>query len=50
MTQDSKVEGVTKTLIGYIATLTFYYAATSSTLQLMKGVHLQDKPRIIANG
>jgi hypothetical protein len=50
ITQDSKVESITKTLRGYIATLTFYHAAASSTLQPMKGVHLQDKPSLIANG
>jgi hypothetical protein len=50
ITQDSKAEGITKTLRGYIATLTFYHAAASSTLQPMKGVLLQDKSRAIANG
>ena len=50
ITQDSKVESITKTLRGYIVTLTFYHAAASSTLQPMKGVHLQDKPSLIANG
>ncbi|KFY17204.1 hypothetical protein V492_00821 [Pseudogymnoascus sp. VKM F-4246] len=34
--QDSKVESITKTLHGYIATLTFYHAAMSSTLQPIK--------------
>ncbi|KFY39482.1 hypothetical protein V494_03965 [Pseudogymnoascus sp. VKM F-4513 (FW-928)] len=34
--QDSKVESITKTLRGYIATLTFYHAAMSSTLQPIK--------------
>jgi hypothetical protein len=50
ITQDSKVEIITKTLRGYIATLTFYHAAASSTLQPIKGVHLQDKSSLIANG
>ncbi|OBT50693.1 hypothetical protein VE04_09070 [Pseudogymnoascus sp. 24MN13] len=40
ITQDSKVESITKTLGGYIATLTFYHAATSSTLQPMKDTKL----------
>lgn len=40
ITQNSKIESITKTLRGYIATLTFYHAAASSTLQPMKGVHL----------
>ncbi|KFY92566.1 hypothetical protein V500_04145 [Pseudogymnoascus sp. VKM F-4518 (FW-2643)] len=40
MTQDSKVESITKSLRGYIATLTFYHAATSSTLQPMKDTKL----------
>ena len=48
--QDSKVEGIMKTLHGYITTLTFYHAAASSTLQPMKGVLLQDKSILIANG
>lgn len=50
ITQDSKVESITKTLRGYIATLTFYHAAASSTLQPMKGVLLQVKSSRIANG
>ncbi|KFY18095.1 hypothetical protein V492_00149 [Pseudogymnoascus sp. VKM F-4246] len=36
ITQDSKVESITKTLRSYIATLTFYHAAASSTLQPLK--------------
>ncbi|ELR10083.1 hypothetical protein GMDG_04483 [Pseudogymnoascus destructans 20631-21] len=40
ITQDSKAEGITKTLRGYIATLTFYHAAASSTLQPMKDTKL----------
>ncbi|KFY03640.1 hypothetical protein V490_00108, partial [Pseudogymnoascus sp. VKM F-3557] len=40
ITQDSKVESITKTLRGYIATLTFYHAAASSTLQPMKDTKL----------
>jgi hypothetical protein len=40
ITQDGKVESIMKTLRGYIATLTFYHAAASSTLQPMKGVYL----------
>lgn len=48
MTQDSKVESITKTLRGYIATLTFYHAAMSSTLRPMKGVYLQDESNLIA--
>jgi hypothetical protein len=47
--QDGKVENIMKTLRGYIGTLTFYHAAMSSTLQPMKGVHLQDKSSLIAN-
>jgi hypothetical protein len=35
--QDPKVEGITKVLRGYIGTLTFYYAAMSSTLQPLTG-------------
>jgi hypothetical protein len=31
--QDAKVESITKTLRGYIGTLTFYYTVASSTLQ-----------------
>jgi G:T/U-mismatch repair DNA glycosylase len=42
ITQDSKVESITRTLHGYITTLTFYHAAASSTLQPMKGAHLLD--------
>ncbi|KFY32241.1 hypothetical protein V493_00374, partial [Pseudogymnoascus sp. VKM F-4281 (FW-2241)] len=40
ITQDSKVESITKTFRGYIATLTFYHAAASSTLQPMKDTKL----------
>lgn len=40
ITQDSKVESITKILRGYISTLTFYHAAASSTLQPSEGVHL----------
>ena len=40
ITQDSIIESITKTLRGYITTLTFYHAAASSTLQPMKGVHV----------
>ncbi|KAL5344963.1 hypothetical protein ACLOAV_009916 [Pseudogymnoascus australis] len=40
ITQDSKVESITKTLRGYIVTLTFYHAAASSTLQPMKDTKL----------
>ncbi|KFY31801.1 hypothetical protein V493_00784 [Pseudogymnoascus sp. VKM F-4281 (FW-2241)] len=36
ITQDGKVEIIRKTLHRYIATLTFYHAAASSTLQPMK--------------
>jgi hypothetical protein len=35
--QDAKVESITKILGGYIGTLTFYYAAMSSTLQPLIG-------------
>ena len=38
--QDSKVESITKILHGYIGTLTFYYTATSSTLQPLTGTML----------
>jgi hypothetical protein len=34
---DSKVESITKTLRNYVGILTFYYAAASSTLQLLIG-------------
>jgi hypothetical protein len=34
ITQDSKVESITRTLLGYITTLTFYHAAASSTFQI----------------
>ena len=37
--KDSKVESITKTLHRYIATLTFYHAAASSTLEPLKGKH-----------
>jgi hypothetical protein len=47
--QDNKVESIMKTLRGYIGTLTFYHAAMSSTLQPIKGVHLQDESSLIAN-
>jgi hypothetical protein len=50
VTQDGKVESMTKTVRGYIATLTFYHAAACSTLQPTKGVHLQDKLSLISNG
>ncbi|KFY98731.1 hypothetical protein V500_01563 [Pseudogymnoascus sp. VKM F-4518 (FW-2643)] len=40
ITQDGKVESITKTLRGYIATLTFYHAAASSTLQPTKDAKL----------
>ncbi|OBT84786.1 hypothetical protein VE02_06923 [Pseudogymnoascus sp. 03VT05] len=40
ITHDGKVESITKTLRGYIATLTFYHAAASSTLQPMKDTKL----------
>lgn len=50
ITQDGKVESITKTLRGYIATLTFYHAAASSTLRPLNGVHLQDNYSLIANG
>lgn len=50
ITQDGKVESITKVLRGYIATLTFYHAATSSTLRPLKGVHLQEKYSLIADG
>jgi hypothetical protein len=43
ITQDSKVKEITKTLRGYITTLTFYHAAASSTLRPVKGRHLQDQ-------
>jgi hypothetical protein len=33
--QDAKVESITKILRGYIGTLTFYHAVTSSTLQAL---------------
>jgi hypothetical protein len=49
ITQDSKIESITKTLHSYIATLTFYYVAVSSTLQLWKGIHLQDRYSLEAN-
>jgi hypothetical protein len=49
ITQDSKVENITKTLRSYIATLTFYHAAASLTLVPMKGVYLQDKLSYVAN-
>ena len=49
ITQDGRVESITKTLRGYIATLTFYHAAASSTLRSLKGVYLQDKYSLIAN-
>lgn len=35
--QDAKVESITKILRSYIETLTFYYAATSSTLRPLTG-------------
>lgn len=35
--QDAKVESITKVIQGYIGTLTFYYAAMSSTLQPLTG-------------
>jgi hypothetical protein len=35
--QDDKVEKTTKILRNYIATLTFYYTAASSTLQPLRG-------------
>ena len=35
--QDPKVESITKILRGYIGTLTFYYAAASSTLRPLTG-------------
>lgn len=35
--QDDKVESITKILRNYIATLTFYHAAASSTLQPLTG-------------
>lgn len=50
ITHDGKVESITITLRGYIATLTFYHAAASSTLHPLKGVHLWDKASLIANG
>ncbi|KFY49012.1 hypothetical protein V495_00825 [Pseudogymnoascus sp. VKM F-4514 (FW-929)] len=40
ITQDSKAESITKALRGYIATLTFYHAAMSSTLQPIKDTKL----------
>jgi hypothetical protein len=36
--QDAKVESITKILRGYIGTLTFYYAAASSTLRPLTGI------------
>jgi hypothetical protein len=38
--QESKVENVTKTLRGYIATLTFYHVAALSTLRPSTGMRL----------
>jgi hypothetical protein len=38
--QESKVENVTKTLRGYIATLTFYHVAAFSTLRPSTGIRL----------
>ena len=35
--QDGKIDGITKILRNYIATLTFYHAAASSTLQPLTG-------------
>ena len=35
--QEAKVESITKILQGYVVTLTFYYAAISSTLQPLTG-------------
>jgi hypothetical protein len=35
--QDTKIESITKTIGGYIGTLTFYYAAASSTLEPLTG-------------
>ena len=35
--QEAKIEGITKILRGYVRTLTFYYAAISSTLQPLTG-------------
>ena len=40
ITQDGKLETITKTLRGYIATLTFYHAAASSTLRPLNGMHV----------
>jgi hypothetical protein len=39
--QDAKVEKIVKTLHGYVRTLTFYYAAASSTLRPLTGNTLQ---------
>jgi hypothetical protein len=35
--QEAKVESITKLLRGYVGSLTFYYAAISSTLQPLTG-------------
>jgi hypothetical protein len=37
LNQEAKVESITKILRGYVGTLTFYYAAISSTLQPLTG-------------
>jgi hypothetical protein len=37
LNQEAKVESTTKILRGYVGTLTFYYAAISSTLQPLTG-------------
>ena len=43
--QDDKVESITKTLRNYVAALTFYHSAASSTLQPLTGEGLVNIPR-----
>lgn len=47
--RDGKIESITKILRGYIATLTFYHAAASSTLQPLTGGYTWYKHSLRAN-